>query len=127
MSSFDYQDWKPVVLKNNKATITQKKDNEVSNIPKIIYEGGAKLNNLTDNTDGGSHDTVGKQLGGEIMAARITRKWTQADLAKNIKGGLDVHIIKNYENGTAIRDSAIIQKIQSALGIKLNTLNNSKK
>lgn len=119
MSTFDYQDWKPVVLKNNKATITQKKD--TSNTSKIIYEGGAKLSSLTDNTDGGSHDTVGKQLGGEIMTARIARKWTQADLAKNIKGGLDVHIIKNYENGTAIRDSAIIQKIQSALGVKLNT------
>ena len=125
MSTFDYQDWKPVVLKNNKATITQKKD--TSNTSKIIYEGGTKLSSLTDNTDGGSHDTVGKQLGGEITTARIARKWTQADLAKNIKGGLDVHIIKNYENGTAIRDSAIIQKIQSALGVKLNTLNNSKK
>ena len=126
MSSFDYQDWKPVVLKNNKATITQKKDEQITNSTKIIYEGGAKLSSLTDNTDGGSHDTVGKQLGGEIMASRIARKWTQADLAKNIKGGLDVHIIKNYENGTAIRNSIIIQKIQSALGIKLN-MNNSKK
>jgi ribosome-binding protein aMBF1 (putative translation factor) len=120
MSTFDYQDWKPVVLRNNKATTTVNKDKEINTTPKIIYEGGAKLSSLTDNTDGGSHETVGKQLGGEIMAARIARKWTQADLAKNIKGGLDVHIIKNYENGTAIRNSAIIQKIQSALGIKLN-------
>ena len=126
MSDFDHQDWTPVVLKNNKAA-TQKKDKEISSTTKIIYEGGSKLSSLTENTDGGSHDTVGKQLGGQIMAARIARKWTQADLAKNIKGGLDVHIIKNYENGTAIRDSAIIQKIQSSLHIKLNTLNNSKK
>ena len=121
MSNFDHQDWTPIVLKNNKAgNITQKKDTEIMSNTKIIYEGGAKLSSLTDNTDGGSHDTVGKQLGGQIMAARIARKWTQADLAKNIKGGLDVHIIKNYENGTAIRNSALIQKIQSALGIKLN-------
>ena len=120
MSTFDYQDWKPVVLRNNKATINVNKDKEITTTPKIIYEGGAKLSSLTDNTDGGSHETVGKQLGGEIMAARIARKWTQADLAKNIKGGLDVHIIKNYENKIDIRNSAIIQKIQSALGIKLN-------
>ena len=119
MSDFDHQDWTPVVLKNDKAG-TQKKDKEIKSNTKIIYEGGAKLSSLTDNTDGGSHDTVGKQLGGQIMAARIARKWTQADLAKNIKGGLDVHIIKNYENGTAIRNSAIIQKIQNALGIKLD-------
>ena len=121
MSDFDHQDWKPVVLKNNKAVnINLKNDKEITSNTKIIYEGGAKLSNLTDNTDGGSHDTVGKQLGGQIMAARIARKWTQADLAKNIKGGLDVHIIKNYENGTAIRNSTVIQKIQSALGIKLD-------
>ena len=119
MSDFDYQDWKPVVLRNNKAG-NQKKDKEITSTTKIIYEGGAKLSSLTDNTDGGSHDTVGKQLGGEIMTARIARKWTQADLAKNIS--LDVHIIKNYENGTAIRNNAIIQKIQSALRIKFNIM-----
>jgi len=52
-----------------------------------------------------------------LQEARLYNKLTQNDLAKHINEKSD--IIKNYENGTAIPNQRIIQKLNKLLGIRL--------
>ena len=57
------------------------------------------------------------QLGKLIEQARTAKKMTQQDLAKILV--VQSHIIKQYENGTAIPNNAFIAKIEKTLCVKL--------
>ncbi|KAJ9603516.1 multiprotein-bridging factor 1 [Cladophialophora chaetospira] len=63
--------------------------------------------------------TVGKVVGQAISKRRneIVPKMTQKDLAQKVNS--QATIIQSYENGSAVRDTALLTKIERVLKVKL--------
>ena len=112
-----HQDWEPVILKRKHVPTPTEKKNEI----KIHYGTNHKtLENLEKSTEPVSLNLVGKSIGKQITEARVAKKLTQIQLANQIRGGLDVNILKTYENGTAIKNGDILNRICQTLNLKLN-------
>lgn len=73
-----------------------------------------KLENDTENL---AHERVSPALRQQITQARIAAKLTQAQLAQRINEL--PKIVQEYENGKAIPDNKILQKLSKALGVVL--------
>ena len=99
------QDWKQIVLqKPNTKQKECKPHFEVTKTQKIENE-----------TDGGSHETVGMSTGKIIQNLRIAKGYkTQKDLANAIN--VNANLINQYEQGKVIPDNAILQKLKRVLG-----------
>ncbi len=79
---------------------------------------GSYLSRIEDDTDNfGSPKTVSDNLSRALMDARNAKKMTQKQLAQDMS--VHVSIIQSYENGTAIPDPGILNKLDRALGIHL--------
>ncbi len=79
---------------------------------------GSYLSRIEDDTDNfGSPKTVSDNLSRALMDARNAKKITQKQLAADIS--VHVSLIQNYENGSAIPDPGILNKLDRALGIHL--------
>jgi putative transcription factor len=63
------------------------------------------------------HDRVNKDVARAIQQARITKEWTQADLARNINE--KQQIVNEYEQSKAIPNQQVLSKMERALGVKL--------
>ena len=70
-----------------------------------------------DNTEETRHQSSGKALGAAIMQARVAKKWAQKDLATKINE--KAQIVQQYEQGSAIPNPQIIQKLERALNCRL--------
>lgn len=70
-----------------------------------------------DTDDPTKPKTVSKDLAKQIIQARNAKKMTQKQLAQRINE--EVSVITKYENGKAIVNHSILQKIRKALGCKL--------
>jgi len=62
-------------------------------------------------------ERVSTSLRQQIINGRVNAKLTQAELAKKVNELPKT--IQEYENGKAIPNNAIIQKLSKALGVKL--------
>lgn len=62
-------------------------------------------------------ETVSHDIKIAIQKARQVKGWNQKQLAEAISAKPD--IIRDYENGKAIPDNALIAKIEKATGVKL--------
>jgi len=97
-----WQDWTPVVLKKPpppKPTPNLTKPKEFDEIGKV------------------QHTTL--ELRKQIQNARMAKKMSQADLAKQINE--KPNVIQAYENGKAIPSTQILQKLRRILGVKLTS------
>jgi putative transcription factor len=74
----------------------------------------AKLENETEVFE---HERVSSELKKQIQQARIAKKLTQAQLAQMINE--KPQIINEYENGKAIPNPQIMNKLSRALGVTL--------
>lgn len=102
-----HQDFKEVVFKKQS---TSKKQNNYFELSK-----DQKLDNDSDNL---SHSNVGLSLGKQIRKARIDKGYkTQLELANCVNVRAD--IISSYENGRAIPDNAILQRLRRVLNTQL--------
>lgn len=102
-----HQDWKEVILQKHDPKATPRKHIELSK--------AVKLENDTENL---SNKVVGLSLGKQIQTARLARGMkTQKELAVMIS--VRPEIITKYENGSAIPDTNVLQKLRKALGTKL--------
>ncbi len=103
---------KDIVLKNP-ALRAKKLENSPKNTH--IYEtiSGKKI---SDDDELPVSDKVGIDIGKQIMQARLAKNLKQVDLAKQLNMTPDV--IRDYENGSAIRNNAVLSKIKRVLGIK---------
>ena len=100
-----YQDWHEVVFRK------QSKAKQ----PHFEITKEHKLYNDTENL---SHNGVGLSLGKQIQQARIAQGYkTQKELAIAINCKPD--IVALYENGKAIPDNAILQKLRRVLKVQL--------
>lgn len=130
------QDWEPVVLhkskpkaqdlKNPKAVnqalrsgaevVTVKKFDAGSNHKKssgpVVY--ARKLDVLTEPA---ALERVGGEVRHAIQKARLEKKMSQAELAKQINERTQV--VQEYENGKAVPNQAVLAKMERVLGVKL--------
>ena len=102
-----YQNWEPVIFKN-KVEKTKHTNYEISNETKIMndYE---TLN----------HEKVSMTLAKMIQKARIAKGYkTQKEFAQMLN--LKPDIVNSYENGKAIPDNHVLQKMRRILNVKLS-------
>jgi putative transcription factor len=72
---------------------------------------------LENETEEFKHPTIGKQLSREIQQARLSKSWTQKDLAVAINE--KPQVIQSYESGAAIPNPQILNKLDRVLGVHL--------
>jgi len=132
------QDWKTVVLKKNitkkpataRSIAKAKKSGDLQTVKKYGGGGNAKggpsnaikLDNETENF---RHKAISQNFKVTLMKARQAKKWTQKELAQ--KMNVQASIIASYENGSAIPQQQVINRLQRVLGVKLPKITNPKK
>eukprot|EP01060_Flectonema_neradi_P011509 TRINITY_DN1856_c0_g1_i1.p1 TRINITY_DN1856_c0_g1~~TRINITY_DN1856_c0_g1_i1.p1 ORF type:complete len:168 (+),score=37.75 TRINITY_DN1856_c0_g1_i1:66-569(+) len=72
---------------------------------------------LDEDTENLKHKMVSRDFQITLMQARMSKGWNQKELA--LKCQERETIIKEYENGKAIPNNQVIQKMERALGIHL--------
>ena len=73
---------------------------------------------ISDDDDLPVSDKVGIDIGKQIMQGRLAKNLKQIDLARQLNMTPDV--IRDYENGSAIRNNNILNKITRSLNIKID-------
>mgnify|MGYP003685378685 CR=1 FL=1 len=106
----DHQDWDTIYMKANK--IMNDKDNQK---PKKEKTKDQKLSEQVD-TGNFTHKKMDKNYGSEIQKLRSSKGWTQKQLAQK----LNIHPkeITNIENGTAIHNGALMNRLNNLFQIK---------
>ncbi|CAJ0586482.1 unnamed protein product, partial [Mesorhabditis spiculigera] len=72
---------------------------------------------LDEETEELHHDRVSLNLGKVMQQARATKGWTQKDLSTRINE--KPQVVAEYENGKAVPNQQIMNKLERALGVKL--------
>ena len=138
MSNFSHQDWTPVVLKkhvNPRKKITDyERANGVETIQTKKYGSGKNNQNFQSgdiskvqreaiDNDGLTKKiaTVDKKISKNIQQARQAQKLTQKQLAQQVNQ--PVSVIQEYENGKAIPNAGLINKLERVLKTKLRNCN----
>ena len=118
-----HQDWDEVTIHGKNVVKEKEKEKYVKFMGQEIklprrsqYSGKTPEQNL-DETVLGTHKKVGKETGLTIQRARVSKQYTQKDLAGLINVSTD--IISSYESGKAIPDHKIMQKLRRVLSVKL--------
>ncbi|XP_020233248.1 multiprotein-bridging factor 1c [Cajanus cajan] len=130
------QDWEPVVLHKAKPKAQDLRDPkavnaalrsgaEVATVKK--FDGGANKKSggspavyarkLDEVTEAASLERVAGEVRQAIQKARVEKKMSQAELAKQINERTQV--VQEYENGKAVPNQAVLAKMERVLGVKL--------
>lgn len=129
------QDWEPVVLHKSRPKAQVLRDPkavnqalragaQVQTVKK--FDGGTNkkapatavyARKLDDAAEPAALDRVAPEVRQLIQKARIDKKLSQADLAKQINERPQV--VQEYENGKAVPNQAVLAKMERVLGVKL--------
>ncbi|CAI4228063.1 unnamed protein product [Auanema sp. JU1783] len=72
---------------------------------------------LDEETEELHHERVSLSLGKAMQQARAAKEWTQKDLSTAINE--KPQVVSEYENGKAVPNQQILNKLERALGVKL--------
>ncbi len=117
------QDWTPVLLSGKKPVakqngtgvkynIEERKSDEAKSAASKMY--------ALENSDDVTVQTIPLSISQEISKARVAKGLTQKELAQKLN--VQPAIITSYENGKAIPDNQMLQKIARELGTKFSKL-----
>ncbi|KAJ4958111.1 hypothetical protein NE237_025222 [Protea cynaroides] len=129
------QDWEPVVIHKSKPKAQALRDpkavnqalrtgSEVQTIKK--FDAGlnkktpataVNARKLEEETEPAALNRVPVDLRQAIQKARLAKKMSQADLAKQINEKLQ--LVQEYENGKAVPNQAVLAKMEKVLEVKL--------
>lgn len=128
------QDWEPVVLHKSKPKAQDLRDPKAVN--KALRSGApvqtmkkfdaasnkktapvVNARKLEEGTEPAAFDRVSMEVRQAIQKARLEKKMSQAELAKQINERPQV--VQEYENGKAVPNQAVLAKIERVLGVKL--------
>lgn len=129
------QDWEPVVLHKAKPKAQTLRDPKAVN--QAIRSGAAvqtvkkfdagsnkkaaaapvNARKLDEGTEPAALDRVAAEVRLTIQKARVEKKMSQAELAKQINERTQV--VQEYENGKAVPNQAVLAKMEKVLGVKL--------
>ena len=118
-----HQDWEEVTIHGKSVKKEKEKEKYVKfmgqeiKLPKRSQYSGKSPEQKLEETELGTHKKVGKETGLTIQRARVSKQYTQKDLAGLINVSSD--IISSYESGKAIPDHKIMQKLRRVLSVKL--------
>jgi len=120
MSELSHQDWKPLTVHRTFTTDEKLKNaqrtGQTTSVNKnTVQNKSAKLDAETENF---TIVKSGLTLGKEIQQGRSAKKLTQKQLATMLNE--KPQVIQQYENGQAIPNPQIINKLQKSLGVKLS-------
>lgn len=135
------QDWEPVVLHKSKTKAQNLRDPKAVN--KALRSGApvqtirkfdaasnkksapvVNARKLDEGTEPAALDRVQTEVRQAIQKARLGKKMSQSDLAKQINERPQV--VQEYENGKAVPNQAVLAKMERVLGVKLRGLKNAK-
>ncbi len=122
----EHQVWTPVILRGKnpiKKNDTQKY-NIIDKRNSDEIQKNVKNNKLENESENFHLQRVPISIAQEIIKKRCSMKMTQKELAQKIN--VLQSVIASYENGSAIPDHKILQKISKVLNISFNTKNKSK-
>jgi len=119
------QDWAPVVIKKSLGGAKKSLGAARAAGGAVSTEArsgaarshSAHLAKLEDSDDVYKHQTVSSDLKKAITQARVAKKMSQKELATAINERPQV--IQEYENGKAIPNAQVLNKLDRALGIHL--------
>lgn len=119
------QDWNDVVWRKNKSSKNSIHNDKDGPAPITVKKYQQKNNNksttnmkkLEEDTENLAVERVSNDIKVEIQKARTAKKLTQKQLATMINERQDV--IQSYENGKAIPNQQVLNKLRRALGIRL--------
>lgn len=134
------QEWEPVVLQKPKTKIrdlrdpkavnqalrtgaqvqTIKKFDAGSNKKSASSTAAVNPRKLEEAEEPAALDRISTEVRQAIQKARIEKKMSQAELAKQINERPQV--VQEYENGKAVPNQAILAKMEKVLGVKLRGL-----
>ena len=137
MSGFTHQDWNTVDVGNRGSRIKPdkqealkkaKRTGSVVSIAKtnqtnstkagvMATSGAINARKIEEETESFNIQKTGLTLGKAIQQGRTAKKLTQKQLAVSLNE--KPQVIQQYENGQAIPNPQIINKIERALGVKL--------
>lgn len=117
------QDWTPVLLTGKKPVskqngvgtkynIEERKNDEAKSAAAKMY--------ALENSEDITIQTIPLSISQEISKARVAKGLTQKELAQRLN--LQPAVITSYENGKAIPDNQMLQKIARELGTKFSKI-----
>jgi len=108
----DCQDWTPVVLKKRvEKTVVGPTTSSGSSLANVgVYKAAS-------DDDAKKTKYVAKATSDAVRTARCEKKLTQKELAQ--KCNMDAAIVNEIERGGGVYNAAHINKIQTALGVKI--------
>lgn len=112
----EHQDLKVIVLRKEGKELKkiQQKRGDSESVSKNTTPQLKK--DLDDNLESFNVNTVSFSLKTQIQKARVASNFSQKELAQKIN--VTQKIIQSYENGTAIPDPQILQKLRRILKVK---------
>jgi ribosome-binding protein aMBF1 (putative translation factor) len=111
----DCQDWTTVTF-NKRPTIAAN-TTTTTNKPNTSSLANVGVYKAASDDDTKKTKYVGKATSDAVKAARCEKKLTQKELAQ--KCNMDAAIVNEVERGGGVYNAAHINKIQSALGVKI--------
>lgn len=113
----EHQDHKVTYLRksNKDYEKEQRKNGNTVSVVKTTSIQRKKI--LDDNPESYKVEKVSHSLRNQIQTSRMALKLTQKELAQKIN--VNPNIIQQYENGKAVPDNQILQKLRRVLNTKL--------
>jgi putative transcription factor len=111
----EHQDWTPVTFHKRTPADVQKQLVPKKKSPNKFVADAAHV--ICDDSESFHIETVSPKLRQQILQARLNAKLTQVQLAQRINE--QPKTIQEYENGKAIPDNRILQKLSKVLGVVL--------
>ncbi|PIA65094.1 hypothetical protein AQUCO_00100523v1 [Aquilegia coerulea] len=129
------QDWEPVVLHKSKPKAQELRDPKSVNqalrsgvAVQTVKKTDAGLNKkavtpvvnarkLDEAAEPAAFDRVSTEVRQAIQKARLAKKFSQAELAKQINEKAPV--VQEYESGKAVPNQNVLAKLEKVLGVKL--------
>jgi putative transcription factor len=119
-NNFNHQDLEPLVLRKSQTQL--KKDNPHKHTTKVASNKPCNSNKLVSkkiNDDGDfvpPAEKISHSLKIQIQQARTAKGWSQKELASQL--GIQPGIVKDYENGKAVPNGALLAKMSQKMGVK---------
>ena len=93
----------------------------------VLSKSSAKTSNfngtkqIDPNDELPKQTTVGRETGLKIQKARLAKNFTQRQISNTMN--MDNALYQKYENGTAVRNGQILNRLSKVLGVKFNFKN----
>jgi ribosome-binding protein aMBF1 (putative translation factor) len=109
------------IIIGNPKLIAKKKQEDALKVATKVHNNNVNVSvsgkKINDDDELPQVEKIGIDMGKIIMQARLDKKLKQVDLAKQLN--ITPDIIRDYENGTAVRNGALLNRIGKVLNIKL--------